>query len=640
MLATALLLAAGGAWLAAPATAATLYPGELIVADASAFGGPCLQGCGGVIAVDPATGRQTALSDNNMAINLDSQLMGAPFTLALAPNGEIIVGETFGLGGSCPNDLTCGGLVEVDPSTGQESLLSSNTMPINAGSQYFGQVNGVTFNQDGQILVSDWGGCTGCGKVIEVNPENGKQTLISSNTMAINADSQFLQYPQGLTVDEAGDIYVADAIAFGRGGGIVEVNPVSGKQTEVSSNELPVNESSQYFTGIGGLVVDPAGDILAADWGGGGAHHGQIIEVDPSTGKESIFSSNSLAVNANSQYFGQPDGITLDQSGNIFVTDEGSWCTLGCGGVIEVDPATGAETEIASNLMAVNQADPLFEQPWDVAVVPSASPPSPGEPVNTTAPAIAGMPGQGQTLTASSGGWNPAPTSITFEWQRSTDGGSTWSSVAGAASSSYEPGGADVGALLRVQVTASNPGGQGSAASAAVGPVTASGAGAPGGGGSPSGGGSSGGGSSGGGSSGGGSSGGGSTSGDPSGGGGGRTPPADSVAPRVSGRAQVGDKLTADPGTWNPTASSYTYRWQRSSDGGLRWTDIRGAHGATFTPTAADEQARLRVQVTARDGDGDTTVTSAATTRVAPRPAKGHRRPRRHDEEPNIRRLV
>ena len=308
-----------------------------------------------------------------MAINSQSQFMDAPFTLALDPNGNIIVGETAGLGGSCPSSLLCGGLVKVNPLTGKETLLSSNTMPINAGSQYFGQVNGVAINKAGQIFVSDWGGCVGCGKVIEVNPSNGKERLISSNTMPINAGSQFLQYPQGLTLDQKGNIYVADALAFGgvgKGGGIVKVNPTTGKQTELSANALPVNANSQYFTGVGDLVFDSAGDILAADWGGG-HNPARIIEVDPSTGKESIFSSNTMPVNAHSAYFKQPVGITIDQHGNIFVADEGAFCTAGCGGVIKVNPVTRAEREVSSNLMAVNSSSRLFAQPWAVIAFPS-----------------------------------------------------------------------------------------------------------------------------------------------------------------------------------------------------------------------------------------------------------------------------
>lgn len=373
MLIAAQLAGVAALTLGAPAaSAAAPYPGELLVADASAFGGSCSPGCGGVIAVNPTTGAEAALSDNLMAINAQSQFMSAPFTLARQTNGNLIVGETAGLGGSCPSSLLCGGLVEVNPSTGKETLLSSNTMPINAHSQYFGQVNGVAINKAGQIFVSDWGGCVGCGKVIEVNPANGRETLISSNTMPINASSQFLQYPQGLTLDQMGNIYVADALAFGgfgKGGGIVKVNPTTGKQTEASANALPVNAHSQYFTGVGDLVFDSAGGILAADWGGG-HNAGKIIQINPSTGKESIFSSNSMPVNAHSAYFKQPVGITIDRKGRIYIADEGAFCTSGCAAVIEVNPVTRAETLVSSNPMAVNSSNPLFAQPWAVVAVP------------------------------------------------------------------------------------------------------------------------------------------------------------------------------------------------------------------------------------------------------------------------------
>ena len=514
------LATAAAMWLsAAPAIGASLYPGELLVADASAFAssgsGGCFVGCGAVIAVDPANGQETAVSDNQMAVNVESQYMGAPFTLALDANGEIIVGETAGLGGSCPNNLTCGGVVGVDPTTGKETLISSNTMPINADSQYFGQVNGVTIDQAGQIIVSDWGGCEGCGKVISVDPTTGKETLISSNTMPINADSQFLQYPQGLTIGPNGDIYVAEAIAFGTGGGIVEVDPATGKQTEVSSNETPVNASSQYFTGIGGLAFDSAGDVLAADWGGG-KNPGKIISVDPSTGKESILSSNSMPVNAGSQYFDQPVGIAIDQAGDIYVADEGAFCTLGCGGVIEVNQTTGAETEVASNTMAVNSADPMFKQPWDVAIVPPAdTPPSSGSPVTVTppvisgplpgslgtsspgtpgasspgnpvaspsvrptqtagpvcaaAPSVDGKPAVGRLLTAHPGRWSPsATTTYTYQWQRSRNGGRSWVSIAGATAPRYTPRAADLRAQLRVVATAHDASGMSTAASDAT----------------------------------------------------------------------------------------------------------------------------------------------------------------------------
>jgi hypothetical protein len=62
--------------------------------------------------------------------------------------------------------------------------------------------------------------------------------------------------------------------------------------------------------------------------------------------------------------------------------------------------------------------------------------------------------------------------------------------------------------------------------------------------------------------------------------------------PLVSGAAQVGAELVADPGTWAP-AAGLTYQW--SADG----TEIDGATAARYTPQVADHGKQLAVTVTA-----------------------------------------
>src|SRR5947209_15459447 len=133
--------------LAVPANAA-LAPGQIVVVDGRAFGN-CVPGCGGLITVDPATGAESELSANTMPINASSQLFSAPFALAFDAAGNIISISTFGMGGSCNHG--CGGVLKVDPTTGQESLVSSNAMAINASNQYFSEPTGVTADGAGDI---------------------------------------------------------------------------------------------------------------------------------------------------------------------------------------------------------------------------------------------------------------------------------------------------------------------------------------------------------------------------------------------------------------------------------------------------------------------------------------------------------
>jgi subtilisin family serine protease len=73
--------------------------------------------------------------------------------------------------------------------------------------------------------------------------------------------------------------------------------------------------------------------------------------------------------------------------------------------------------------------------------------------------------------------------------------------------------------------------------------------------------------------------------------------PVNLVAPSISGKAEVGKKLTADPGEWDTEGLQFAYQWQ--ADG----ADIPGATGKKYTVTAADQGKVITVVVTATKGD-------------------------------------
>jgi len=83
--------------------------------------------------------------------------------------------------------------------------------------------------------------------------------------------------------------------------------------------------------------------------------------------------------------------------------------------------------------------------------------------------------------------------------------------------------------------------------------------------------------------------------------------------PTVTGKPQVGVKLTASPGTWTPSGATYAYQWY--ADG----VAISGATKSAFTPLAAQLGQQLRVKVTASLADATSASTpSVLTTAVAP----------------------
>ena len=90
-------------------------------------------------------------------------------------------------------------------------------------------------------------------------------------------------------------------------------------------------------------------------------------------------------------------------------------------------------------------------------------------PVNTDPPTIEGTPGEGHTLSASHGTWDgTAPLAYTYRWQRCDEAGSSCADIAGATDAAYVAGSADVGATIRVVVTATNDAGEDTAESAAT----------------------------------------------------------------------------------------------------------------------------------------------------------------------------
>jgi hypothetical protein len=82
---------------------------------------------------------------------------------------------------------------------------------------------------------------------------------------------------------------------------------------------------------------------------------------------------------------------------------------------------------------------------------------------------------QGQTLSTSNGSWNGTqPFTYGYLWYRCDSGGNNCVAISGATGSSYVLGAADVGATLRVNVSASNSAGSANSTSAATAVVTSS----------------------------------------------------------------------------------------------------------------------------------------------------------------------
>src|SRR5205814_1826425 len=92
-------------------------------------------------------------------------------------------------------------------------------------------------------------------------------------------------------------------------------------------------------------------------------------------------------------------------------------------------------------------------------------------PSNTSLPSISGSARDGSLLTASHGSWTGSPTSYAYAWQRCDTDGGNCANIAGATNTPYTATSADVGNVLRVNVTATNSKGSTTATSPETGIV-------------------------------------------------------------------------------------------------------------------------------------------------------------------------
>jgi hypothetical protein len=194
-------------------------------------------------------------------------------------------------------------------------------------------------------------------------------------------------------------------------------------------------------------------------------------------------------------------------------------------------------------------------EPWGIATIHSMTPFA-----TTRVPTISGVAKVGRTLTARMTRWwtwSPTPTTVTYVWKRSDTG-----AVLGT-DDTFVPTAAETGATIFVTATAERAGYASTAVTSAVTATVAPGTF--------------------------------------------KSPP----TPTISGTAQVGQRLTANLGTWQEEAT-FAYAWRQVGSNTILGT------ANTYTPVAADQGKYLIVSVTAsRAGYTNAVVRSDPSAAVA-----------------------
>lgn len=97
--------------------------------------------------------------------------------------------------------------------------------------------------------------------------------------------------------------------------------------------------------------------------------------------------------------------------------------------------------------------------------------------------------------------------------------------------------------------------------------------------------------------------------------------PSNTSPPTISGQAQEGQTLKADPGTWTgSTPMDFSYQWRRCGPAGGNCKNISNATDNIYTLTSDDVGHTMRVLVTAVNSDGAGAAQSKATAVVKAAP--------------------
>jgi sugar lactone lactonase YvrE len=167
---------------------------------------------------------------------------------------------------------------------------------------------GIGVDQAGNLYITDAGNT----RLLEVPIGGGTATAIDPSV-----SGQGLSAPADVAVDGAGDIFIADY----NNNWVVEVPTGGGAPIAIDPT---VNGSS--LQGPDGVAVDGAGNLYIAD-----SANNRVVEV-PSGGGTPI----AIAPTVNSTPMGGTSGVTVDAAGDLFIVDQNNnW-------VVEVPAGNGA----------------------------------------------------------------------------------------------------------------------------------------------------------------------------------------------------------------------------------------------------------------------------------------------------------
>jgi hypothetical protein len=239
-----------------------------------------------------------------------------------------IIFETYKTAIVCDGDLddlnNIKTIFRVDLLSGNRFVISSSDPSLQRGSgPAFDTLFDVILDANGMIIAAD----TEIDTIFRVHPLTGDRTILSSNSVGTGPQ---LGFPGDMVLEDSGMLLSTEG-SFDM---VLRIDPVTGNRTIVSSsNSSNLRGDGISLQNLGGITIDPNGDILVADAG-----QNAVIKIDPVTGDRTEVSGPGVG-----------DGPSLNDTFSLDVDSEGTiYVADGMVGLVRIDPVTGDREIYAS----------------------------------------------------------------------------------------------------------------------------------------------------------------------------------------------------------------------------------------------------------------------------------------------------
>jgi sugar lactone lactonase YvrE len=289
--------------------------------------------------------------------NGTAALFNSPFGIAVDSAGNVYASDTY-------NHR----IRKITPNGDVSTLAGGSINGYAEGSGTFAKFyypEGLAADSAGNVYVAD----TGNHRIRKVTPDGDVTTFAGSDAGSAdgNRTEALFNQPTGVTIDSAGNFYICDYI----NSKIRKITPnddvttlAGGGADGQTAGYLDGNGTAALFYNPEGLTVDASGNVYVADY-----NNNSIRKIAPNGSVSTIAGDTSQGYsdgNRTVALFNSPNAVAVDSSGDIFIADTSN-------NIIRKINATGVVTTLAgtpgvSGLSDGNGTAAQFNSPNAVAV--------------------------------------------------------------------------------------------------------------------------------------------------------------------------------------------------------------------------------------------------------------------------------